>query len=283
MGVCKLMKAVWFLEINIMYNCSISAHSRELKRIVKNLATAKEKELGLKRGSAEWCKMRTQIKRELLKKTAEMEQKHNYIAPKLRRVYCKKDMDAIKMFFIKYVLEDENGEEVDRISFTSDSDNLEPKLIKWCIKHRKSLKNNATDAEKEVLSYLSSIRCEAFFQKAFYICDNVYFADIYLPKYKIVIEIDGDYHDTNEQTLKDNTRSTYLYSIGIPVLRMSNEEAFSRERLHNTMIEIYKFHKIRVAEEKKRKKEIKEKNRERRKKRIEIAIEKGKQNKKRRN
>ena len=51
-----------------------------------------------------------------------------------------------------------------------------------------------------------------------------YVVDFYCASAKIVIELDGSQHYTNEAQEKDNERDNYLNSLGIKVLRYSNYE-----------------------------------------------------------
>lgn len=214
-----------------MYNCSISIHSKVLKRKVREIAKIKGKELGLSCGSADWCKMVIQIRRELLEKTAELEQKYNYIAPHLRQVYCKKEVNVKGMFNLMFVLEGEEKNE--KFSIISDSNNISPNLVLWGIKHRKRLISNATAAENIVREiFKSSQGISSIYQKPFFICESIYFADFYLPNYKAIIEIDGSYHNNPDQIIKDDRRTAYLKSVGIQVYRITNENVNNPESVY---------------------------------------------------
>ena len=48
---------------------------------------------------------------------------------------------------------------------------------------------------------------------------GVYIADFYCPKYKLVVEIDGEFHKSKEMKVKDNSRDEYMKSLGICVIR----------------------------------------------------------------
>lgn len=54
-----------------------------------------------------------------------------------------------------------------------------------------------------------------------------YFADFCDTKYKIVFEVDGSYHNTREQKLKDALRTRDLIKAGYAVFRITNEEVFN--------------------------------------------------------
>ena len=49
-------------------------------------------------------------------------------------------------------------------------------------------------------------------------------ADFYLPKYKLLIEIDGGYHNTPEQIMRDTMKDCVYKSLGYNVLRIKNKE-----------------------------------------------------------
>lgn len=51
-----------------------------------------------------------------------------------------------------------------------------------------------------------------------------YIADFICVTMKLIIEVDGGYHDTPQQQLEDQWRTDYLLSKGYHVLRFKNEE-----------------------------------------------------------
>lgn len=51
-----------------------------------------------------------------------------------------------------------------------------------------------------------------------------YIVDFACIKAKIIIEIDGGYHNTEEQINLDTTRTNYLNRYGYQVIRFTNEE-----------------------------------------------------------
>lgn len=54
---------------------------------------------------------------------------------------------------------------------------------------------------------------------------KLYFADIYLPALRMILEVDGGYHYTFKQKRKDNNRSNSLWRLGYHVCRLSNHDA----------------------------------------------------------
>jgi len=51
-----------------------------------------------------------------------------------------------------------------------------------------------------------------------------YIVDFYCPKAKIVIELDGEQHYSEKGLIRDKERDAYLNSLGLNVLRFSNND-----------------------------------------------------------
>ena len=51
-----------------------------------------------------------------------------------------------------------------------------------------------------------------------------YIADFYCPRAKLVVEVDGGQHFTEETASNDRVRDEYMWSLGLTVLRFSNSE-----------------------------------------------------------
>ena len=51
-----------------------------------------------------------------------------------------------------------------------------------------------------------------------------YIVDFYIPSARIVIEIDGIQHNTEEHILSDKNRDIFLSELGITVLRYTNAD-----------------------------------------------------------
>jgi len=54
-----------------------------------------------------------------------------------------------------------------------------------------------------------------------------YLADFYCREANLVIECDGGVHDRNEQWHHDRNRDAYMFSLGIRVLRVSNDRVLN--------------------------------------------------------
>lgn len=53
---------------------------------------------------------------------------------------------------------------------------------------------------------------------------GLFILDFYCPALKLVVEVDGGIHDTEEQALRDEARTAHLEGYGYHVLRFRNEE-----------------------------------------------------------
>src|SRR5690554_6022164 len=53
---------------------------------------------------------------------------------------------------------------------------------------------------------------------------HIYIVDFYSHRLKLVIEVDGEYHNQEEQIQKDNQRTEILEFQDLNVIRFSNEE-----------------------------------------------------------
>jgi len=63
-----------------------------------------------------------------------------------------------------------------------------------------------------------------------------YIVDFYIYKLRVVIEIDGPYHQTARQTEYDQERTKFLNNIGIEVIRYTNEQVAKEDECKAKMI-----------------------------------------------
>lgn len=86
------------------------------------------------------------------------------------------------------------------------------------------LRNNSTETEKIMwFQYLRFKKPQVKRQRPI----GPYIVDFFVPKLKLVIEIDGDYHFTPDQVEKDKQRDSYLVGLGITIIRIRNDEVKS--------------------------------------------------------
>jgi len=87
----------------------------------------------------------------------------------------------------------------------------------------RNLKSNMTDAEMMLWSKLrgKQLNGSQFYRQKII---GRYIADFYCPKSKLVIEVDGGQHYSEEGKEKDMKRDEYMMSAGISVIRFSDTE-----------------------------------------------------------
>ena len=89
------------------------------------------------------------------------------------------------------------------------------------LENAKSLRRNLTEQEKHLwYDYLRHYPIKIYKQR---IIDN-YIADFYCHKARLVIEIDGSQHYTEDGKSYDKYRTARLQGYGIQVLRFSNRD-----------------------------------------------------------
>jgi len=66
---------------------------------------------------------------------------------------------------------------------------------------------------------------------------NLYILDFYCHNLKLSIEIDGGYHLTKEQKVKDNERTKILNELGIKEIRFTNKDVV--DDIENVILKIY--------------------------------------------
>ncbi len=87
----------------------------------------------------------------------------------------------------------------------------------------KELRKDETEAEKKLWTKLNKNQILGLqFRRQHPI--NIFIADFYCPKIKLVIEVDGSIHEIFEYEEHDIGRSEILNDFGITVIRFTNEQ-----------------------------------------------------------
>lgn len=90
---------------------------------------------------------------------------------------------------------------------------------------RQDLMSKTSNAEKAAIRNCELLGYKVVRQQPVTTGRKLYFADIYLPELKVIVEIDGGYHYTNKQKRKDGNRSAGIWRMGYHVVRLSNHDA----------------------------------------------------------
>lgn len=90
---------------------------------------------------------------------------------------------------------------------------------------RQDLMSKTSDAEKAAIRNCELLGYKVVRQLPVTTGRKLYFADIYIPSLKLIIEVDGGYHYTSSQKRKDSNRSSGIWRMGYHVVRLSNHDA----------------------------------------------------------
>lgn len=102
------------------------------------------------------------------------------------------------------------------------ADEMEYELLKNNAIHNRQY---ATEAERLLWHYLKEKKIGYKFRRQHIVGE--YITDFINLKHKLIIEIDGKYHQEAEQVIKDTQRTQYLEQKGYTVIRFTNEEVFN--------------------------------------------------------
>ena len=102
---------------------------------------------------------------------------------------------------------------------------------RWIEQRRFELLANCSDAEKEAFENIKKLGLDVVRQYPIQTGRRTYFADLYIPSLRCIIEVDGGYHFTKKQRKKDTNRSQGMWRLGLHVLRLSNRDARSTEAI----------------------------------------------------
>ncbi len=102
---------------------------------------------------------------------------------------------------------------------------------------RKNLRNSQTEAETVLWERLRDRR---FMEYKFYRQYGIgeYIADFYCPQQRLVIEIDGSQHYTEDGRKYDESREKYMSSLSIKTVRFSNSDVL--QNIEGVLSEIAK-------------------------------------------
>lgn len=102
----------------------------------------------------------------------------------------------------------------------------------WSDKKLENDEITTTEYENKLYNKLYALyRKRVKRQQKFIIRNKVYFVDIYMKAYKVAIEVDGGYHDTEKQAEKDKQKNLDLSGNGLLVIRIKNEDIKRRFKM----------------------------------------------------
>ncbi|MDQ2658157.1 MAG: endonuclease domain-containing protein [Bacteroidota bacterium] len=94
-------------------------------------------------------------------------------------------------------------------------------------RHSKENRKQSTEAERLLWQQLRNRKLTGFkFRRQHPISDFI--ADFYCNECKLIVEIDGGYHDDREQIQYDRERTFQLNDLGLNVIRFTNREVIEQ-------------------------------------------------------
>ncbi|GAB6119646.1 endonuclease domain-containing protein [Dysgonomonas termitidis] len=113
---------------------------------------------------------------------------------------------------------------------------------------RKRLISKSTKAEKELYDLLGLLNIKYEKQYPIKTSGKLYFADVYIPEAKAVIELDGLYHKSEKVANADRIRNAHIRKAGFRIIRFDNEDVFDRimildriNKLLNLGLKVYQY------------------------------------------
>ena len=94
----------------------------------------------------------------------------------------------------------------------------------------RQMRQSQTEAEKELWGLIRNKKINGLKFRRQHPLGN-YIADFYCHEKRLVIELDGEIHDTNEQAKRDNERTILMNRSNITVIRFLNEEVLNDSKL----------------------------------------------------
>jgi len=101
-------------------------------------------------------------------------------------------------------------------------DNMYYGAMPYLFKKAKELRLNPTGAEAKLWNHLKNSQLGVRFKAQHPIAEFI--ADFYCHPLKLVIEVDGEIHDSEEQKRYDLMRTSILNEYGIHEIRFTNQE-----------------------------------------------------------
>jgi very-short-patch-repair endonuclease len=97
------------------------------------------------------------------------------------------------------------------------------RVLNKYLERRRTLRRRSTPAEQALWNYLRARRFHDLKFRRQYSIGN-YIVDFYCPEKRLVVEIDGEGHSTEQQQAYDEARTAWLNTMYVKVIRFSNGE-----------------------------------------------------------
>lgn len=153
--------------------------------------------------------------------------KHSCLVPILEKNNISLDILLARRDILMKTKDDFNRQ---LLSKKNKKENKETTPKSWGKKTREELLTKSTIYERIVFKKLKSAFGNRLKPQHMFIIDGkFYFADMSIKSKKLIIEVDGGYHNTEEQKAKDQQRDKAFESIGYTTIRITNEQANDKD------------------------------------------------------
>lgn len=212
-----------------------------INQMLPHLLPLRAKKLGIRQeNKEEWKTLAKTIKEELLTRysVATYSELLNDMSYKRKRAKNKDEenqhshSEQIKSF------DEVTNKIVDSIP------NIPASKRKWIKKTRTELLEKFKKEEVEILRELLLQKIRIYHKMPFIVAGNIYFADIFLPDYKIIIEIVKDKSLKSTGINKDKKRLVDLNKTGNKLITVSYDKAKSRNFIHTLVYSIFQHSAI---------------------------------------
>jgi very-short-patch-repair endonuclease len=109
-----------------------------------------------------------------------------------------------------------------------------PELFKYAQEMRK----NPTESEKVLWHILRKFRYKGYVFRRQHPVD-IFIADFYCHKLKLIVEVDGDVHDSEQAIEYDDGRSAELEKYGLRIIRFTNDQVLKETEKVTFQIQNY--------------------------------------------
>ena len=95
-------------------------------------------------------------------------------------------------------------------------------------RNAQEMRKNPTEVEKALWNILRKFRYKGYIFRRQHPVD-IFIADFYCHKLKLIIEVDGDIHDSEQAIQYDDGRTAELEKYGLSIIRFTNDQGLNEK------------------------------------------------------
>jgi very-short-patch-repair endonuclease len=105
-------------------------------------------------------------------------------------------------------------------------------------RYAREMRKNPTESEKLLWEILRKFRNSGFIFRRQHPID-IFIADFYCHKLKLIVEVDGEVHENNDARQYDDGRSAELEKYGLNIIRFTNDQVLNETNTVTSQIQNY--------------------------------------------